>query len=236
MWCLTVRVAWPIGIAPTPVAAVLPDYMGCYRPGGQSPTAKARSTGPDQAQARSNQADSIRPGLASPQPAPDERAAKSQTVPDKDPEIGARQPASSSQWQQAQSQGTAAPRAASMPSAASPRGQYHAFQQARPGNGGIDSSSGNRAAASLSNPKNRAAVMVTPDRDAPGMSARHCASPMAIAGPKVISPMVRVMRPIRSAAITARQRSGLMPPDTDIGQPSWISVMMKPAESPAGWR
>ena len=24
-----------LGIAPTPVAAVLPDYMGCYRPGGQ---------------------------------------------------------------------------------------------------------------------------------------------------------------------------------------------------------
>ena len=24
-----------LGIAPTPVAAILPDYMGCYRPGGQ---------------------------------------------------------------------------------------------------------------------------------------------------------------------------------------------------------
>ena len=53
----------------------------------------------------------------------------------------------------------------------------------------------NRAAASRFWPRNRPALMVAPDRDTPGISARHWAAPMMTLSLHVSCSMGRVCLP-----------------------------------------
>ena len=94
-----------------------------------------------------------------------------------------------------------ATKAASMPRATSPVSAISSpFNRPAPAMTGRDSNKENRAALTRSNPNQRAAVMVTPDRDAPGINAPICASPMTTAAPKRISVNVLPNAPCRSLA------------------------------------
>ena len=65
---------------------------------------------------------------------------------------------------------------------------------------GIDSRNENRAAASRVSPRNSPAVIVVPDRDAPGISASACAVPTTTASVVLISSSPRSRLPTFSAA------------------------------------
>ena len=59
----------------------------------------------------------------------------------------------------------------------------------------------NLAASCRSNPRNRAAVIVTPERDVPGTRASACAAPIISPSASVTCEMSRSRRPYRSATI-----------------------------------
>ena len=65
---------------------------------------------------------------------------------------------------------------------------------------GMASRKPNRAASSRSSPRNSPALIVAPDRDTPGTSARHCARPTTTLSRQVSCSTWRVCRPKYSAA------------------------------------
>src|SRR5919197_6131954 len=73
---------------------------------------------------------------------------------------------------------------------------------------GMESRNENRAAASRVRPRNSPAVIVVPERDAPGISARACAVPTARASVVLICSSSRSRRPALSAAYS-RQASAI---------------------------
>ena len=67
----------------------------------------------------------------------------------------------------------------------------------------------NRAASGRSSPSSRPALMVAPDRDTPGTSARHCAEPTIRASRQVSWPAWRFCRPRYSAAAITNENTSI---------------------------
>ena len=92
---------------------------------------------------------------------------------------------------------------------------------------GIRSRNENRAAASRSSPENRPAVIVTPERDTPGISARICDSPISVARPSPVSEMPArcgVRSAIQSRIPKVASRIAICH-----GSPSLVSIQSSPA-------
>ena len=80
------------------------------------------------------------------------------------------------------------------------------FKSAAPATTGSDRRKEKRAAASRLKPRNKAAVMVIPERETPGMSARHWARPIIRANFRVIRSIFHRLAPVVSAKARTRPK------------------------------
>ena len=93
----------------------------------------------------------------------------------------------------------------------------------------------NRAASSRFCPRNRPALIVAPDRDTPGTSARHWARPTITLSRQVSCSTSRVCRPKYSAAaITAEKTTSAVAISHRLLAPVRISSLKSSPNTPIG--